>query len=76
MGEKLDRHPETGRPVRRVYSAPNLGIRHTPEKTASLLSNENLDRKGFTKYERDRSTGTYHKVAGSGPSQIQRPPDP
>jgi hypothetical protein len=74
MSETLALHPETGEKVKRVYSTPNLGIKHTPGHTKSLLSNENLDRKGFTKYERDKVTGKYNKVAGQGPSVLNRPP--
>ena len=73
MGETLATHPETGESVRRVYSAPNLGTKHTSGQSKKLLSNENLDRKGFTKYERDKVSGKYHKVVGQGPSVIDRP---
>jgi hypothetical protein len=74
MQEPLRTHPESGLPVRRVYSAPNLAVRYTPGNTKKLLSNENLSQKGFTKYERDKLSGQYHKVAGEGPSVIKRPP--
>lgn len=74
MSETLTRHPETGEKVRRVYSVPNLGTKHTPGQTNRLLSNENLDRKGFTKYERDKVSGKYNKVVGKGPSVLNKPP--
>ncbi len=74
MQETLEVHPTTGERVRRVYSVPNLGMRHTAGKTQQLLSNENLERKGFTKYERDKVSGKYHKVVGEGPSVMHRPP--
>lgn len=74
MTERLDTHPQTGEKVRRVYAAPHLGVRYTAGRTRNLLSNENLNAKGFTKYERDKVSGKYHKTAGEGPSVISRPP--
>jgi len=75
MNETLEAHPETGEKVRRVYSVPNLAVRYTPGQSKNLLSNENLERKGFTKYEKDKITGRYNKVVGDGPSEIRRPVD-
>ena len=60
----LTRHPRTGEPVRRVYLPPNLATKYTPGSTRNKLSNTNVEKAGFTKYERDKLTGTYHKVAG------------
>ena len=73
----LTHHPLTGRPVRRVYVAPHLTTRYSPGATASKLDNKNVEKAGFTKYERDKLTGTYHKVAGSNPAApaiLNRPP--
>jgi len=61
----LTAHPETGRPVRRVPVAPQFQA--TTEK--AKLSNANLDRLGFTKYERS-GQGVYEKKAGQGPDVI------
>lgn len=61
----LTHHPITGRPVRRVYQAPNLTVRYTPGRTKALLDNKNLEKAGFTRYEKDKLTGTYHKTAGT-----------
>ena len=70
----LEKHPETGEPVRRVLLAPNLSTRHTPGVERSRLDNKNLEKSGFTKYEKDKLTGQYHRVAGKdGPETIQRP---
>ena len=64
-------HPGTGEPVRRVYQPPNLGVKYTPGQTAKKLDNKNVERAGFTKYVKDKLTGTYHKVAGGqGPKQF------
>lgn len=70
----LVRHPVTGQPVRRVLQVPNLSTKHTPGAARSRLDNKNVERAGFTKYERDKLTGTYHRVAGkNGPETIRRP---
>ncbi|MFW6218431.1 MAG: FmdB family zinc ribbon protein, partial [Verrucomicrobiota bacterium] len=60
----LKTHPKTGNPVRKVYSAPNLPTRYTEAATKSKLSNENVEKHGFTRYEKDKVTGRYHKTAG------------
>lgn len=67
----LKKHPVTGEPVRRVFQPPNIGIKYTPGQTAKRLESKNIERAGFTKYERDKLTGAYHRVAGKeGPSQL------
>lgn len=58
-------HPESGKPVRRVPVAPQFQT--TTEK--AKLSNKNLDRLGFTKYERS-GKGVYEKKAGKGPNVL------
>jgi len=73
----LTHHPETGRPVHRVYVAPHLSVRYSAGSTAKRLDNRNVERAGFTKYERDKLTGKYHKVAGANPDApavLNRPP--
>ncbi|MCH2154666.1 MAG: hypothetical protein MK080_01525 [Opitutales bacterium] len=66
--DALTEHPITGKPVKRVYSAPNLTTRYTPGGLEKKLDSKNLARNGFTRYERDKLTGTYHKTAGSDKS--------
>lgn len=61
----LTRHPDSGEPVRRVPVSPQFQT--TTEK--AKLSNKNLGRLGFTKYERSEK-GIYEKKAGSGPNVI------
>ena len=61
----LTQHPENGKPVQRVFTAPN-----TPRKlNPGNLGNKNLESMGFTKYEK-RGKGTYEKTAGAGPNII------
>jgi len=73
--EPLTVSPLSGKKVRRVYTAPNLATKYTPKKTKDKLETKNVEKAGFTKYERDKLTGTYHKTAGdkSAPDTIQRP---
>ena len=61
----LTQHPDSGKPVRRVFTAPNTLRKLNPGN----ISNKNLERMGFTKYEK-RGTGTYEKTAGGGPDVI------
>ncbi|MEX0332653.1 MAG: FmdB family transcriptional regulator [Puniceicoccaceae bacterium] len=72
--EALSTHPDTGAPVRRVFLPPNLATRYTPGQTKEKLDNKKLEKSGFTKYEKDKTTGKYHRVAGkAGPDVINRP---
>ncbi|MCA9290289.1 MAG: hypothetical protein KDA25_04115 [Phycisphaerales bacterium] len=65
----LTEHPETGAPVRRIPAAPTIPGNWTDHATKQKLSNKNLDRLGFTKYER-AGDGNYEKKAGRGPNVI------
>ncbi len=60
----LAQHPESGKEVRRVYQPPNISAKYTPGHTAKVTDTKYVEKAGFTKYERDKLTGTYHKVAG------------
>ncbi len=63
-------HPETGEPVRRVIAAPNVVGSHTDRAEKKILSNDNIERHGFTKYER-AAPGQYVRTAGKeGPATL------
>ncbi|MBL8764657.1 MAG: FmdB family transcriptional regulator [Phycisphaerae bacterium] len=63
-------HPRTGEPVRRVIQAPNIAGKWSDIKGKSALSNSNLERLGFTKYER-KGKGYMERTAGkAGPRSI------
>ncbi len=62
--DPLRTHPETGEPVRRIPCAPNIG--GSPK---SNLSDKNLERLGFTKYQ-SAGGGHFEKRAGQGPDAI------
>ena len=66
----LKAHPETGEPVRRAIVAPAIAGKMSPLKSKSALSNKNLERLGFTKYER-KGKGYMERTAGTqGPKSI------
>ncbi len=65
--EPLTRHPRTGAVVRKVLTMPHLATRYTPGMTRDRLETKNVEKAGFTKYERDKLTGRYHKTAGLDP---------
>jgi putative FmdB family regulatory protein len=62
----LTKCPECGGPCHRVFSsfAPMKG-------TKSMLSPENLGKKGFTQYQR-AGDGYYEKTCGKGPRVIKK----
>ena len=77
----LTKHPLTGAPLRRAFSAPGLVTRYSEFSAPGLVtrySEGEMKRKsaderyfaarGFTKYERDPATGVYHKTAGTDPN--------
>jgi len=71
--EKLTQHPETGEPVRRVITAPNIIGKHSSASEKAVLSDKSLAKHGFTKYERT-GDGTYDRTAGTqGPKTLTKP---
>ncbi len=67
----LTNHPETGKPVQRLISAPNAPRGWTDSQAKAKLSPKNLERLGFTQYKKS-GKGVYEKTAGSGPNTIVR----
>lgn len=66
----LTKHPETGEACRRAIVAPNIAGNWSPLKAKGALSNKNLERLGFTKYER-KGKGYMERTAGTeGPRSI------
>jgi predicted nucleic acid-binding Zn ribbon protein len=67
----LTKHPETGKPVRRAITVPNIAGKWSDLKAKASLSNKNLERLGFTKYER-KGNGYMEKTAGKhGPRELR-----
>ena len=61
----LKTHPVTGNPVRKIFHTPNLPNKYTERATRNQLSGQNIEKHGFTRYEKDQLTGRYHKTAGN-----------
>ncbi len=67
----LTKQPETGKPVRRAITVPNIAGKWSDMKGKATLSNKNLERLGFTKYER-KGDGYMEKTAGKhGPRELR-----
>ncbi|QVL29810.1 FmdB family transcriptional regulator [Telmatocola sphagniphila] len=66
----LTQHPENGKPVRRLLSAPRIAGKFT-DIGAGSLAPKNLTNLGFTQYKK-AGGGYYEKTAGSGPDVISR----
>ncbi len=69
--DPLTKHPETGEPVRRVFSEPSAPRAWTDTQGKAATSDKNLAAKGFTKYVKT-CNGTYEKTAGAGPKKLKR----
>ncbi|MFO0830376.1 MAG: hypothetical protein U0637_00905 [Phycisphaerales bacterium] len=68
--DALTTQPGTGKPCRRAVVAPNIAGKWSDIKGKSALSNKNLERLGFTKYEK-KGKGYMERVAGKeGPPSI------
>lgn len=66
----LTRHPDSGKPCRRAIVAPAIASNASPIKAKGMLSNKNLERLGFTKYER-KGKGYMERTAGKeGPRTL------
>ena len=67
----LSTHPLTNEPVQRVLTSASLSLRHSSIHENKSLSADHLNKHGFSKYEKDQSSGDYHKTAGKdGPASI------
>ena len=56
--------PDCGKPCHRVISSFSMS-----REAKDLLSQKNLERHGFTRYEKT-DEGTYEKTCGKGPDSI------
>jgi len=68
----LTHHPVTGQPIRRVMCAPFVAGMWSPMKMKRSVSDKNLEKKGFTKYVKNRD-GQYERRTGKGPDVLPRP---
>jgi predicted nucleic acid-binding Zn ribbon protein len=66
----LTQHPETGKPIRRVFQPPAVGGKWSESAmNRAVADDKKLDRLGFTKYVKS-GDGVYEKRAGKGPDVI------
>lgn len=70
--DALEKHPETGQPVKRVIVPVNIGGTWT-QAESRLKSDKGIARAGLTKYVKT-DDGRYEKTAGDGPSKFEVPP--
>ncbi len=59
--DPLVRHPENGKPVKRVYDKLNINIEYTAGREKSLSDISRIKRAGFTVLERDKVSGKYFR---------------
>ena len=57
----LERHPHSGNPVKKCFSSPNLNTLYSELENKQRLDPKNLEKQGFTQYEKDKTTGRYYK---------------
>ncbi len=67
----LEVHPESGKPVRRVFMPPHIGGGKWSDRAMvnSATDDNKLERLGFTKYVKS-DQGKYEKAVGKGPDII------
>lgn len=70
----LERHPETGEAVKRVFKPVHIAGMTSVLHQKSLLSDKNLAKNGFTKYQRN-GKGHYERTVGSGGPEYLSPGD-
>lgn len=61
----LETHPETGQPVKRIYTPVHIAGLTSSLHSKTLLNDKNLEKNGFTAY-RKNGKGHYERTAGSG----------
>ncbi len=54
-------HPENGKPVRRIYDAPNIQTQYTRGRENKLSDINYIKSKGFQVLEKDKISGKYYK---------------
>jgi predicted nucleic acid-binding Zn ribbon protein len=68
--DALTAQPQTGKPCRRAIVAPSIAGKWSDLKGKGALSNKNLERMGFTKYEK-KGNGYMERTAGKqGPKTL------
>ena len=63
----LQVHPLTGNPVKKHFSTRSTNTQYSDRATKKQLDPTNLQKQGFTQYQKDKTTGKYYKSAGNDP---------
>lgn len=58
----LERHPENGKPVKRVYDKLNINIEYTKGRENALSDVKRIKKAGFEILQKDKVSGKYHKL--------------
>ena len=70
----LTQHPITKERIKKVPTSPSLSLNHSSSSEKKILSEENLDKNGFSVYHKDQTDGTYQKASGPGAESIRPEP--
>lgn len=55
----IERHPENGKRVRRIFDAPNINIEYSSGKEKSLSDMSRIRKAGFRVLKKDKISGKY-----------------
>lgn len=58
----IQRHPENGKPVKRVYESPNINSEYTKGKENALSDIKRIKKAGFQVLQKDKVSGKYFKL--------------
>ena len=57
----ITKHPENGKPVRRIFDKPNINIEYTAGKEKSLSDMGRIRAAGFRVLKKDKISGKYYE---------------
>lgn len=66
----LTEHPETGRPVKRIFQPVHIAGLTSSHHDKTRLSDDNLAKNGFTKYVRNGKGHYERHVGDAGPKEL------
>jgi predicted nucleic acid-binding Zn ribbon protein len=61
----LDKHPFTGKPIKRIIISPTLTLKHSSLREKKTLSADNLQKHGFSVLEKNGSAAEYFQTIGN-----------
>lgn len=66
----LTEHPETGEPVKRIFSPIHIAGPGSEHHQKALTSDKNLEKHGFTKYVKSGKGKYERRVGDAGPEHL------